>query len=205
MRVSPIFDANSVLTQYVAVKQDITRQRELDEELYQYAILDHLTGAYNRRILVQMGGREVSLAQRYDRPLALLLLDIDCLGKLNHLYGYSAGDDILRQVALVCRSQMRETDLLARLEADCFALLLPDAKEQGAYLVAERIRREVASISFRGPKEDFSCTVSISGVLLSADYGDLEQMLQAGQRLLHLHPGVFDRIVGIYDCTVPLP
>lgn len=198
MRVSPIFDANSVITHYVAVKQDITRQRELDEELYQYAILDHLTGAYNRRILVKMGGRELSLAQRYGRPMALLLLDIDCLSKLNHLYGHPAGDEVLRQVALVCNSQMRETDLLARVEADCFALLLPDTDQQGAYLVAERIRRQIAAHLFRGPEAEFSCTVSISGVLLAADCGGLEQMIQTGQRLLHQQPGVFDRIVGIH-------
>ncbi len=200
MRISPIFDANSILTHYVAVKQDITRQRELDEELYQYAILDHLTGVYNRRMLLKIGGREVSLAQRYGRPMVLLLLDIDHLSRMNHLYGHSAGDDVLRQVATVCNSHMRETDILARFEADCFALLLPDADQQGAYLVAERIRRQVSSVSFRGPEVAFSCTISISGIMLSADYGDLEQMLQAGQRLLHQQPGLLDRIVGIHDC-----
>ncbi|MDD2309240.1 MAG: PAS domain S-box protein [Desulfuromonadaceae bacterium] len=198
MRVSPIFDADSVLTHYVAVKQDVTHQKELDEELYHYAILDHLTGAYNRRMLVKMGSRELSLAQRYERHMTLLLLDVDCLSRINHLYGHPAGDDVLRQVVLICHSGMRETDILARVEADCFALLLPDADQQGAYQVAERIRRQVASHSFRRPDATFSCTVSISGTLLSSHYVDLEQMLQVGHRLLHQQPVVFNRIVGIH-------
>ena len=196
LRVSPIFDANSTITHYVAVKQDITRQKELDEELYHYAILDHLTGAYNRRMLEKLGNREVSLAHRYGRPMALLMLDIDCLSRVNHHHGHPVGDEVLRQVALVCRSQMRETDILARIESDSFALLLPEADQRGAFLVAERIREQVAAIIFSGPAITFSCTVSIAGTLLSADCEDLEQMLQAGQQLLHQQPGVFDRIVG---------
>ncbi len=198
MRVSPILDASSTITHYVAVKQDITRQRELDEELYHYAILDHLTGAYNRRILEKLGNREVSLAQRYGRPMALLLLDIDGLSKLNYHHGHPAGDEVLRQVVMVCRSQMRETDILARVESDCFALLLPEADQQGAYQVAERIRQQVAFLAFGGPDATFSCSVSIAGALLSADCWSFEQMLQAGQHLLHLQPGVFDRIVGFH-------
>lgn len=203
MRISPILDANSTITHYVAVKQDISRQRELDEELYHYAILDHLTGVYNRRMLEKLGNREISLAQRYGRPMALLLLDIDCLSKINHLHGHPAGDEVLQQVVMVCRSQMRTTDLLARLESDCFALLLPDADQQGAYQVAERIQQQVASLNIRGADTTFSCTVSISGTLLSADCGDLELMLQAGHRLLHQQPDVFDRIVGINGCAAP--
>ena len=197
MRISPIFDANSVITQYVAVKQDITRQRELDEELYEYAIHDHLTGVYNRRMLVKMGNREVSLAQRYGRPLILLVLDIDSLSRINHLYGYSVGDDVLRQVAMVSSAQMRETDVLGRVEADTFALLLPDADQHGAYLVAERISQQVAALTFNGRDTTFSCTVSISVTPLSTEIRDLEQMLQTGQRLLHQQSAMYERIVGI--------
>jgi diguanylate cyclase (GGDEF)-like protein/PAS domain S-box-containing protein len=203
IRVSPIFDANSHITHYVAVKQDITRQKELDEELYHYAILDHLTGAYNHRMLISLGNREVCMAQRHGRPMTLLLLDVDHLSRVNHLHGHTAGDEVLRQVARVCRSQMRMTDILGRVETDSFALLLPEANRGGAYRVAERIRRQMASLAFRGPEKTFSCTVSISGTPLSAECRDLEQMLQAGRRLLHQPPAAAGRLVGFRGMAAP--
>ncbi len=196
MRISPILDANSVITHYVAVKQDITRRRALDEELYHYAILDNLTGAYNRQMLEKLGNREVSLAQRYGRPMMLLILDIDYLSRLNHHHGYSAGDEVLRQVVTVCRTQMRETDILARIESDSFALLLPEADQDGAYNVAERIRQQIALLTFSGLAAEFSCTVSIAGTLLSVDCSNLEQMLLAAQHLLNLQHDGFNRVTG---------
>jgi diguanylate cyclase (GGDEF)-like protein/PAS domain S-box-containing protein len=203
LRISPIFGADSTITHYVAVKQDITRQKELDEELYQYAILDHLTEAYNHRMLVSLGNREVCMAQRYGRPMTLLLLDIDHFGRVNHLHGHPAGDEVLRQVARVCRSQMRTTDILGRVETDSFALLLPEADRSGACRVAERIRQQVASLVFEGPKESFSCTVSIAGTPLSAECRDLEQMLQAGRRLLRQQPATAGRLIGFQGIAAP--
>jgi len=202
LRISPILDENSSITHYVAIKQDITRQRELDEELYQYAILDHLTGAYNRRMLMKMGNREISLAQRYERSIAVLIMDIDRLSRINHLHGHTAGDEVLQQVVQTCRTLMRETDILARIESDCFALLLPDANYAAAFQVAERLQRQIAILSFQGSHATFSCTVSIAVTPLSAEYANVEQMLQAGQRLLHQQPVEYNRIVGISD-TVP--
>ncbi|BCS52807.1 PAS domain S-box protein [Geobacter sp. SVR] len=204
IRISPIFDSDSTITHYVAVKQDITRQKELDEELYQYAILDHLTEAYNHRMLISLGNREVSMAQRYGRSMTLLLLDVDHLSWVNHFHGHPAGDEVLRQVVRVCRSQMRTTDILARVETDSFALLLPETDRAGACRVAERIGRQVASLSFRGPEEIFSCTVSIAGTSLSAEYRDLEQMLQAGRRLLHRQPATAGRLVGFEGIAASL-
>lgn len=204
LRISPIYDAHSTIIHYVAVKQDITHQKELDEELYHYAVLDHLTGAYNQRMLNNLGNREVSLARRYGRPVALLILDIDCLSKVNHIHGHPFGDEVLRQVALVCRSQMRETDILARVEADSFALLLPEADQQGAYQVAERIRSQVASLTFKGPDDTFSCTVSIAGALMSMECWNIEQMLRASGSLLHQQPALPDRIVGLHGTGEPI-
>ena len=118
--------------------------------------------------------------------MMLLILDIDYLSRLNHHHGYSAGDEVLRQVVTVCRTQMRETDILARIESDSFALLLPEADQDGAYNVAERIRQQIALLTFSGLAAEFSCTVSIAGTLLSVDCSNLEQMLLAATDVFSL-------------------
>lgn len=202
LRVSPIFDADGSITHYVAFKEDITRQKELDEELYHYAVLDHLTGVYNRRMLLNLGNREISLARRYERPITLLVLDVDSLTRINHIHGHPVGDGVLRQVVRICREQMRATDILARVEADSFALLLPEADRHGAYHVAERIRRQVADTVFTGAGGTFSCTVSIGGAPLSAAHQGVECMLRVSQRLLQQQrSGSSDRVVGFYGDT----
>lgn len=196
LRISPIFDSESVVTHYVAVKEDITRQKELDEELYHYAVLDSLTGAYNRRMLLNLGGREVSMARRYSRPITLLLLDINALNRVNQRHGHPAGDDVLRQVVQVCRRQMRTTDILARVDGDAFALLLPEADHRGARQVAERIRRQVSELIFNGLGSAFSCTVSIAGAVLADAHQGVECLLRVSNELLQQHNAV-DRVVGL--------
>ena len=197
LRISPIFDELSTITHYVAVIEDVTHQKELDEELYHYAVLDSLTGAYNQRMLLKLGDREVSMARRYERPITVLVLDIDSLSRVNHLHGHPVGDEVLRQVAVVCRTHMRTTDILARLVGDSFALLLPEADRHGAYQVAERIRRQVSELVFSGVGSSFSCTVSIAGAPLSESHQGVECMLRASRRLLQQHDLV-DRIVGFH-------
>lgn len=205
LRISPILDADAAVTHYVAVKEDITRQKELDEELYHYAVLDSLTGAYNYRMLLNLGGREVSMARRYARPITLLVLDVDSLNTVNHLHGHPVGDEVLRQVALVCRGQMRATDILARIDGDSFALLLPEADRHGAYQVAERIRRQVAELDFTGVDGAFSCTVSVAGAPLSEGHQGVECMLRASRRLLQKNQkAMSDRVVGFEGDPLPV-
>lgn len=203
LRISPIFDADSAITHFVAVKEDVTRQKELDEELYHYAVLDSLTGAYNRRMLVNLGEREVSMARRYGRPMTLLVFDVDRLGKVNHLHGHPVGDEVLRQVARACRTQMRTTDILARLEGDSFALLLPEANRNGAYQVAERIRSQVSGMPITGVEGTFFCTVSVAGAPLSEAHQGIECMLRASRSLLRQYDA-FDAVVGFHGDPAPL-
>lgn len=197
LRISPIFDADSAITHFVAVKEDITRQKELDEELYQYAVLDNLTGAYNLRMLLNLGSREVSLARRYARPITMLMIDVDGLNKVNNLNGHTVGDEVLQQVAQVCRTLMRTTDILARVDGDSFALLLPEADRHGAWQVAERIRRQVAELTFAGVDGLFSCTVSVSGAPLSGAHQGVECMLRSSRRLLQQHD-LTNSVVGFH-------
>ena len=113
----------------------------LNQRLETQALEDELTGLANRRRLMRALDDELARAVRDQLPLALILFDVDFFKQYNDIYGHSAGDECLRQVAEVIRSgQQRPADLAARYGGEEFCLLLPETDAAGAVQVAEQIR-----------------------------------------------------------------
>src|SRR6201993_5395573 len=105
---------------------------------------DLLTGVFNRSRLVTELDRQLSYSARYGRPSALLTLDIDNFKLSNETYGRAAGDVMLKAVSEILRARARATDVIARLGSDEFALILPEATEDEALIVARYIRAALA-------------------------------------------------------------
>lgn len=101
---------------------------------------DALTGLSNARGLFDRLDRELARSRRYREPLALLLVDLDGLKSINDRYGHGAGDEALRRLATVIRSQLRATDIGARWGGDEFAVVAPRTSKIAALALAERIR-----------------------------------------------------------------
>ncbi len=141
------------------------RTNELESVNYQLAELsttDALTGIRNRRYFDQMLEREFNRARREREQLSILMLDIDYFKRVNDDYGHQVGDDALRQVAKVLRKVIhRTTDLIARYGGEEFAIILPSTDVSGAYLMAEKIRKNIAEQSLKADGIDFSITVSL--------------------------------------------
>ena len=129
----------------------------LYEHAERLATTDGLTGLLNRRTFNSELEKRVREAQRYRRPLSLLLLDIDHFKKVNDTHGHPAGDAVLRGVAQVAAKQARETDIVARYGGEEMALILPETDAEGAARIAERIRQAVAASKHEG----LQVTVSI--------------------------------------------
>lgn len=125
-------------------------QQDLDDALEQVTQLtqvDGLTGAMNRPSFERLLSRDWAQAQRESTPLSLLLVNVDSLQAYNVLYGSLAGDECLRAVArALMRCLYREVDVVARLEGDTFAALLPGTVAEGAAVVGQRILEEVAGM-----------------------------------------------------------
>jgi diguanylate cyclase (GGDEF)-like protein len=117
----------------------IWSRNERMQELQRLADHDSLTGLRNRRRFEEDLRTEMARAYREDRPVALLLLDLDHLKEANDSLGHSAGDRMIVEVAGVLRSRMRETDVLARIGGDEFAIALPRCDIREATVVAEAI------------------------------------------------------------------
>ena len=120
----------------------------IHEKVRVEAITDGLTGAYNRRYLDDFLNIEVKRSQRYQRPMSILLLDMDYFHACNEKAGHQAGDRALRDVVQLLNLGVRSVDLVARYGGKEFMVVLPETEAEGAMEVAQRIRRLIENHHF---------------------------------------------------------
>ncbi|MCU0494298.1 MAG: sensor domain-containing diguanylate cyclase, partial [Chloroflexaceae bacterium] len=119
--------------------QDVTERKHHEQQIEQLAYYDALSGLANRRLLHLRTAEALDIAQKRERPFAVLYLDLDRFKAVNDTLGHETGDDLLKQVAERLRTCVRTSDLLARLGGDEFAVLLTSADEKQAIAVAQRM------------------------------------------------------------------
>jgi len=115
------------------------KMEERTEEVYKLAVLDPLTGLYNRRSGEQRLAQEMSRSTRNGHPLTILALDLDDLKQVNDRFGHPAGDELIRTFAERLNKAIRGSDLAARLGGDEFLVLLPECKPEGVLQVLSRL------------------------------------------------------------------
>jgi diguanylate cyclase (GGDEF)-like protein/putative nucleotidyltransferase with HDIG domain len=127
------------------------------------ARVDPKTGLFNARYFASALADEISRAERFNRPLSLIMADLDLLRDINNSYGHLAGDAVLKGIAQVFRAQLRHYDVPARFGGEEFSILLPETPPEEAFEIAERIRRAVAQRTFdvETSSEPIRATVSI--------------------------------------------
>jgi len=140
------------------------------EEIYKMTIIDGLTGVFNKRYFLEALEREMSRAQRYGRPLSILMFDIDHFKRVNDTYGHLAGDYVLQSLARLISTRARREEIFARYGGEEFVILLPETHKEGGMELAEQLRKRVASYSFIFEGEEIPVTVSI-GVATVTDGG----------------------------------
>ena len=91
---------------------------------------------------------EVKRAQRYDLALSLIMIDLDHFKEFNDTYGHLEGDGLLRKIAQILKSSLRETDLVARYGGEEFSVILPETDKEGASIAAERVRKTISEQTF---------------------------------------------------------
>ncbi|MCB1051505.1 MAG: diguanylate cyclase [Acidobacteria bacterium] len=130
-------------------------------KLYTQAVTDDLTGLYTRKYSETRILQELNRADRYKRPLSLLVADIDYFKKVNDQYGHLAGDQVLVRVAQIITSLIRKADLACRFGGEEFVILLPETHLKGARILAERIRSKVGREHFSINEKNFRVTISM--------------------------------------------
>jgi diguanylate cyclase (GGDEF)-like protein len=119
--------------------ESLAKVQSLTNEVYKLAALDQLTGLYNRRSGEQRLAEEISRAVRHERPLTVLLLDLDGLKQTNDRLGHAAGDLVLKSFALRLQKAIRGSDLAVRLGGDEFMVLLPECRADEVRHVIGRV------------------------------------------------------------------
>jgi diguanylate cyclase (GGDEF)-like protein len=150
--------------------------RKKNLELHEISITDSLTGLYNRKHLMETLDKETSRCQRYKRPLAILMIDIDHFKRYNDTFGHLAGDGALKRMAKIFRDSVRAVDYSARYGGEEFLIILPETSKHEAAKAAERIRRCVEEDSLAEGDKARATTVSI-GVAIFPEHGDDIQTL----------------------------
>jgi diguanylate cyclase (GGDEF)-like protein/putative nucleotidyltransferase with HDIG domain len=113
--------------------------------------IDHKTGLFNHAYFKQHVTSELSRANRFDRPLTIIMADLDLLRNINNTYGHLAGDEVLIGVAKILKGSVREYDVAARFGGEEFAILLPETTIEQAYERAEHIRKAIETTEFTVP------------------------------------------------------
>ncbi len=170
---------------YTAIIRDITERKRLEIELQKQARMDGLTGAANRRYLLELANVEIKRAIRMNRPLAIALFDIDHFKFVNDSYGHAAGDHALMLLTKICTQNVREIDKFARFGGDEFALLLFETSSEQAFMVVERIRLAVMSSPFDFGGRMISLTISAGIADLSADDDTFDIILSRADNALY--------------------
>jgi diguanylate cyclase (GGDEF)-like protein len=134
----------------------------ITKRLEEMAITDELTGLYNRRFFWEELKAEFVRTLRFRLDLSCLVMDLDFFKEVNDQYGHQAGDRVLRDLARLLRENCREPDTLARFGGEEFIAILPQTDATGAFVQAERLRKQVENHTFRmGPDRSLKMTISI--------------------------------------------
>jgi two-component system, cell cycle response regulator len=144
-------------------KRIVTLERSLrqaNEENRRLSITDPLTGAYNRRYLMEQLPREIERAARYGRQLSVIMCDVDHFKKINDTYGHLAGDEVLRWFVAHLQKGVRACDWVARYGGEEFVAVLPETVVANAATAAEHLRKEISSSPFVSNELSFDVSAS---------------------------------------------
>ena len=174
----------------------VSNNIRLQREYKRNAMIDGLTGLYNRRWIDEAMPRFVARYSRSEQPLSVLMVDVDHFKNFNDTHGHSTGDKVLIVVSQALRGNVRPTDLVARYGGEEFLVILPDTSIASGRLVAERLRHAIAEIELElaDVPDPPQITISLGGSCLEKGQTMAELMSKADQALYASKNGGRNRV-----------
>jgi diguanylate cyclase (GGDEF)-like protein len=194
----------AVLDYFVNVNRQLVSPRIIDLSLHDRqdpsSPVDARTGLWNARQFLSALQKEIRRAKRYKLELTVLYLDIDDFREINERHGELVGDILLREVAILVKNRIRDIDMAARLSGEEFGLILPETERMGAFLVAERIRKEVERHFMRRDIDGrpIAMTVTIGMAKYPADAAMPDRLLRRAEEAMHQAKARGGNTVGVY-------
>lgn len=184
--ISPVANDASDITHFVAVKEEISERKRLEEELRRLATTDPLTGTLNRRSFFERGSGD-EFRRRQQDGAAVMMFDVDHFKSINDTFGHAAGDTVLAEIAAICRANLREQDCVGRLGGEEFACLLPGITASQAGLTAEQLCAAVAEQKIvLADGRQTGVTISVGLALFAQGNETLDAVLSRADGALYL-------------------
>jgi diguanylate cyclase (GGDEF)-like protein/PAS domain S-box-containing protein len=182
--ISPIRDDEGKITNYLAIKDDITEKLQTGERIQFLAHFDQLTGLPNRTLLQDHFRYALSLAQHSSNNLAIMLVDLDHFKYINDTLGHSIGDQMLIELAKRIKSVLRDEDTVSRSGGDEFVIVLPTASANNAANLADRLL-EIISVPFVVDQHELITTASIGIAIYPNDGDDIEMLYKNADNAMY--------------------
>ncbi len=159
---------------------------------------DNLTGLFNRQYFDEAFKHQVSLAKRYDNDLSVLFIDVDNFKDLNDTLGHIVGDTALRKIGTIIKNAKRDSDIAARFGGEEFVLLMPHTESVNAYILGERIRKEVANQDFSAHGQRYHLTISGGLASYPLNATDPKTLLHLADSATYLAKGAGKNNISLY-------
>ena len=177
LSVSLVRDSDGSPLHFIAQLQDVSGRRRLEEHQRQLADHDPLTGLRNRRLFEHDLRLQVARSRRYGEIAGLMMIELDGMRALGARHGHAVAEETLRSVGRALSRRLRETDLVARISADEFAVLLPHIDREGVSVVADGVARVLSACSVDVGDSVVHPTASIAFTLIDARSESAERVL----------------------------
>ncbi|HEX5710572.1 MAG TPA: diguanylate cyclase [Sulfuricurvum sp.] len=176
---TPLKDDNETIVGFITTGKDVTHETLLNDEIKRIAMIDNLTGIYNRHKFEELFTLEAERARRFSLPLSLLLIDIDHFKSVNDTYGHDTGDEVLKQLVSIVQAHIRKLDVFARWGGEEFLVLCPSTDLENIHVLANKLRLEVESSEF--PKvANLTISIGISTFVKTDSFSDLFKRADQG-------------------------
>jgi diguanylate cyclase (GGDEF)-like protein len=174
----------STVANQLALALNIAKEHQKIQAL---ASTDALTGLYNRRAFNEMLDKELRRSSRYQKPLSLIMLDIDAFKEINDSFGHKTGDNVLKSLAVCLQGAIRDTDFLARYGGDEFAVILPETKAEEASVLAERLQQTVkdSPVTVNGSYRNITLSMGVTDIS-SATRVSEDELINRVDKVLYL-------------------
>jgi len=193
----------TVLCDYLTTQEDFgINPKLIDIKSFEHVIRtsthDGLTGLLNRNYFQDTLGHQLAQAQRFESSLSLLFIDIDDFKEVNDSFGHVAGDSVIRKVAKIIESEIRQSDLAIRYGGEEFVVLMPGTASIDALVLAERIRNNIAESVLVTDAGDIKMSISGGVATYPVDAKNKEELIYFADSALYLSKGAGKNCISVF-------
>ncbi len=186
LTIAPVKDENGVISHFVGIKHDISSRISMQQQLWEMAVTDYLTGLINRRYFMVKLEEEFSRVQRSrDYQVTVLMLDLDYFKHINDTYGHAIGDALLKHVSGIIHQNLRKTDAAGRLGGEEFSIFLPNTSLTAAKIFAQRLCQRIQDNPLQLETLSVTITASIGIAIIETTDASCDAVLMRADNALY--------------------